>query len=466
MDTKRPFSEQDWQRTPAAVREYILLLEQGLTQLQQQIQEYGKRLEILEERTRKNSQNSSKPPSSDSPFNKPKRKKKTTKNKRSKGGQKGHKAHQQQMLEPTEKLPLTPERCCCGNTDFNGCDMRPFYTHQHIELPKIEMEISHWILHQCHCPKCGKTVKASLPAEVETGYGPRFSAFIAELSGIKAMSRNDLKHLCESVLGIPIATGTIQKIIDRASEALLPVYETIGDIARSNSCNYIDETPWYKENLLQWLWAMVNTRVAFYRIDSHRSKKAFEALIQDWQGILISDSYGLYRKWVHGRQACLAHLIRKAVALAEKEKLDQKRFGEIMTALLRQLTQFAKDPPTSRQWTEFYRILLFTLSLWETDISGAGQLARQVLREIEALWFFLEHEGVEPTNNRAERALRFGVLWRKRSLGTQSEKGNRWVERILSFKETCRLKSKSTFPLLVECVKAFFSNTEPDLSWI
>jgi transposase len=466
MEPKRPFTDLDWYLTPEPVRQYILYLEQALHNLQKQVDEYGKRIEKLEERSRKNSQNSSKPPSSDSPFNRSDRKKKTTKSKRPKGGQKGHKAHQQQVLEPTERHPLIPERCCCGNTDFTGCHMRPFYTHQHVELPKIEMEISHWILHQCRCPKCDKIVKASLPAEVQTGYGPRFSAFIAELSGIKAMSRNDVKHLCESVLGIPIATGTIQKIIDRSSDALLPVYEAIGEIARGSYCNYIDETPWYKENLLHWLWAMVNARVAFYRIDPHRSKKAFEALIQDWQGILISDSYGLYRKWIHGRQTCLAHLIRKAIALAEKKKLDQKRFGEIMTALLRRLTQFAKDPPTSRQWTEFYRLLLFTLSLWETDTSGAGQLARQVLREIEALWFFLEHEGVESTNNRAERALRFGVLWRKRSLGTQSEKGNRWVERILSFKETCRIKSKSTFPLLVECFRAFFTNTEPDLSWI
>ena len=86
--------------------------------------------------------------------------------------------------------------------------------------------------------------------------------------------------------------------------------------------------------------------------------------------------------------------------------------------------------------------------------------------KIDNLWVFLEHEGVEPTNNRAERALRFGVLWRKRSLGTQSEKGNRWVERILSFKETCRLKAKATFPVLVDCIKSYFQSSPPDLSWI
>jgi len=210
------------------------------------------------------------------------------------------------------------------------------------------MEVSHFILQQCDCPNCGKTVKALLPKEKTTGYGPRFTALIGELSGIKAMSRNDVKQFCESVLQIPIFTGTIQKIIDRNTEALLPVYEQIGRIARSFWCNYIDETSWFRENDLHWLWAMVNERVAFYRIDPHRSKEAFDRLIQDWQGILVSDSYGLYRKWVN-RQTCLAHLIRKADAIAERKKADLRRFGEIIAGWLRQLVHFAKEPPAPKQ---------------------------------------------------------------------------------------------------------------------
>ena len=466
MEPKRPFTDLEWHLTPEPVRRYIIYLEQALATLQQQAIDHEKRIEKLEVKTDKNSQNSSKPPSSDSPFDRASRKKKSKKSKRAKGGQKGHKAHRQQMLEPTREYPLMPERCKCGHSDFEGCHMISFYTHQHIELPEIQMDVSHWVLHRCQCPECGKTVKAGLPTQVRSGYGPRLSAFVAELSGIKAMSRNDVKQLCESVLGIPIATGTVQKIIDRASEAIAPAYEHIGSIARGSECNYIDETSWFMNNVLQWLWAMVNEQVAFYRIDPHRSKEAFYQLIDDWQGILISDSYGLYRSWVHGRQACLAHLIRKADALVERKKPDLQRCGQIIGCHLRQLIQFSKDPPTSLHWKTFYSHLLFTLSLWETDDNDAGRLARQMVREIESLWFFLDHEGVEPTNNRAERALRFGVLWRKRSLGTQSEKGNRWVERILSLKETCRLRSKSTFQVLVECIGSRFNNTQPDLSWI
>ena len=466
MDTKRPFTNLDWNLTPDSVRRYILTLEQALDLVRQQVANNEKRIEKLETQTQKNSQNSSKPPSSDSPFKRGDRKKKNKKNKRARGGQKGHKAHKQQILEPTRQHCLTPERCTCGNTDFAGCDMTPFYTHQQIELPKIEMEISHFVLHQCSCPKCGKAVKAGLPENADTGYGPRLSAFVAELSGIKAMSRNDVKQLCESVLGIPIATGTIQKIVDRASNAILPAYEAIGNAARSSSCNYIDETSWFLENKLQWLWAMANDKVAFYRIDPHRSKEAFEKLIQNWEGILVSDSYGLYCNWVHGRQTCLAHLIRKADSLCERKKPELKQFGQIMAGHLRQLVRYSKNPPSKKQWSDYYSHLLFALSLWETEKNDAGKLARQIVREMDSLWTFLERENVDPTNNRAERALRFGVLWRKRSLGTQSEKGNRWVERILSLKETCRLAAKSTFQILLACIESYFNKQQPDLSWI
>jgi transposase len=464
MEPIRPFTDPEWQLTPETVRQYIRTLERSLHDLKQQMTQALQRIEQLEIQTKKNSQNSSKPPSSDSPFERAARKKK--KKKRAKGGQKGHKVHQQQLLKPSREHHLTPDRCNCGNTDFDRCQTYPFYTHQRIELPKIEMDITHWILHRCDCPRCGKAVKACLPVEVRSGYGPRLSAFVAELSGIKAMSRNDVKQLCRSLLGIPIATGTVQKIIDRASESILTVYEQIGHIARSSLCNYIDETSWFKENTLQWLWAMANERVAFYRIDPHRSKEAFDRLVQDWEGILISDSYSLYRSWVHGRQTCIAHLIRKADALTERKKPDLRRFGQLIISHLHQLIQFSKAPPTSRQWSKFYSTLLFTLSLWEDAKNDAGRLARQIVREIDALWVFLDHDGVDPTNNRAERALRFGVLWRKRSLGTQSEKGNQWVERILSLKETCRLKSKSTFQILVDCITNLFNNTQPDLAWI
>jgi transposase len=106
------------------------------------------------------------------------------------------------------------------------------------------------------------------------------------------------------------------------------------------------------------------------------------------------------------------------------------------------------------------------LMLHEDADDPGGKLAREIVRDLESLWQFLEEQGVEPTNNRSEHALRFGVIWRKRSFGTKSEKGNRWVERILSLKRTCRMKNKPVFPILVDALDAYFKDQTPDIALI
>jgi transposase len=122
-------------------------------------------------------------------------------------------------------------------------------------------------------------------------------------------------------------------------------------------------------------------------------------------------------------------------------------------------------PPTGGEWRAWYARLCKLINQYHDRQDDAGKFARRLLREMDSLWVFLSHHGVEPTNNRAERALRFGVQWRKRSLGTASTKGNRWVERILSLKETCRLWAVSSYYVLVEAVASFFTGQQPSLAW-
>ena len=90
----------------------------------------------------------------------------------------------------------------------------------------------------------------------------------------------------------------------------------------------------------------------------------------------------------------------------------------------------ATAPPTGGEWRGWYARLCKLIDQYHARTDEAGRFARRLLREMDSLWVFLAQYGVEPTNNRAERALRFGVLWRKRSLGTASDKGNHWAERI------------------------------------
>ena len=464
MEPKRPFSPLDWAATPQPVKQYIEYLEQAIATLVAKLEQHEKRIEQLEVRTKKNSLNSSKPPSSDSPFRKPK--KKSKKSKRKRGGQKGHKGHRQQMLEPTETKIILPTICDCGRYDFDPKTLEPYYTHQHIELPEIQMDVRHFILHKGKCNHCGTTVRSVVPKEYQSGYGPRLSATVAELSGSHGASRQTVQDFCQSILGIPISVGGIQCILDRASKALKPVYDEIGQQVRQADVNHIDETSWFQSGKLSWLWTMVNHTVAFFMVHPNRSKLAFDQLVEDWKGILVSDNYGVYVNWVNSRQNCLAHYIRKAKALAERKDDSISRFGKSVRKQLQQLCHWAKAPPSEKQWTEFYSTFLLNLLLFENADDDAGRLARSLLRQMDTLWVFLEEDGVEPTNNRAERALRFGVLWRKRSNGTQSDKGNRWVERILSVKQTCRIKELPVFPILVDAISSYFKEQQPDLGWL
>jgi len=464
MEIKRPFSEEDFQATPEPVRRHIIQLEDMVIKLDKETEDLKKRVSKLENRLNKNSQNSSKPPSSDSPYEKPL--KKTEKSKRKRGGQIGHKGHKQKLMEPATEDILFPDTCDCGCSSFDPESIKPFYTHQVIELPKIEMDVRHFILNQGVCTQCGNIVKAHLPKEHQTGYGPRISALIAEVSGIQGNSRETVRTFCQSVLNFSISSGAIQKVIDRASEALKPVYNKIGDIAQNSRVNHIDETSWFQNGSLNWLWVMVNSTVAYFMIHKNRSKQAFLELIQDWEGILVSDNYGVYTKWVNLRQTCLAHLIRKAKALAERKDPTTSRFGELITKDLQLLCHWAKVFPEDQEWRDFYQRFTDLIFDHQEDKGEVGTLARSLIRQIESLWVFLDIAEVEPTNNLAERILRYGVLWRKRSKGTQSEKGNHWVERILSFKQTCSIRSLDSFPLMVELMDSYFKEQEPDLSWI
>jgi len=194
--------------------------------------------------------------------------------------------------------------------------------------------------------------------------------------------------------------------------------------------------------------------------------EAFKSLVKDWEGILVSDGYGVYRKWVGLRQTCLSHLIRDARALAERTDPEIARFGKWALSELQRLCHMARETPTHGEWRAFYARLLHLITRHHEREDAAGVFARRLKREIDSLWVFLVQEGVAPTNNHAEQMLRYAVLWRKRSQGTAAEKGDRWVERILSLRQTCRLHSKSTFHVLVDAIGSHFKGQEPDLSWI
>jgi transposase len=211
---------------------------------------------------------------------------------------------------------------------------------------------------------------------------------------------------------------------------------------------------------------MTTDTVSLFLIHPNRSKAAFFELIDDWSGLLVSDGYGVYQDWVNRRQTCLAHLIRTARGLSSKRDAALAACGRWALRELQRLCHMAKAPPSGGEWRAWYARFCSLIARYHERKDDAGRLARRLQREMASLWVFLSEAGVEATNNRAERALRFAVLWRKRSNGTDSAKGNRWVERSLSLRHTCRQLGQSTYPILVEALTSLFHGRQPNLAWL
>ena len=434
------------------------LYEENLA-LKAQVDHQKALIEKFQAKLNEDSTTSNKPPSSDNPLKKEKKERKTIR--KAKPRRKGYR---QQCLRPTEVSEIFPEGCACGCTRLE--DPEPYYIHQHIELPVIQPSVEHIILYRGQCSCCGKITKAVVPYAKRAGFGPRFSAAVVELCGIHGDSRRAVQEYCQSVFGVPISQGGIQKVVDRASEAIKPHYDAIDEVAHNERVNHIDETSWRNCSNLAWLWVMVGPVVAFFMIHKHRSKEAFEALVKGWQGILVSDGYRLYQNWVNQRQTCLSHLIRKARALSRRADPELAKCGAWTKKELQRLCQMSKAPPTRGEWLAFNARFFRLTRMYAHRDDDAGRLVRQLLREMDNLWVFLQENGVAPTNNLAERMLRFAVLWRKRSLGTASEKGDRWVERILSLRQTCRIQKRPTYQELVNAIDAYFNRSRPDTEWI
>jgi transposase len=265
---------------------------------------------------------------------------------------------------------------------------------------------------------------------------------------------------------LPISVGGLQKIDTRASKAIEPHHQAIADVVQSSSAANIDETTFAQQRSLHWLWVMATPSEVLFRLLPTRSKKAFEQLIGPWKGLLTADAYGVYLKWAHGRQSCNAHPLRRAKALAESDDGQIAAFGRKLREELRRLIRMKRAPPTVGQWYAWHARFRRLIASQRTRQDDAGKLARHLDREGDALWTFLEHPELDPTNNYGERQIRPGVQWRKRRQGTRNETGVLRVERGLTLHQTCRLRKVSVFGVLIDAVTSLLRKATPDLSWI
>src|SRR6266545_2562527 len=414
-----------------------------LAQTPEPVREY---IAELEARLRQDSSTSSRPPSSDPPKTQAERRAPPPAAERDgeprrRGGQPGHPGHHRELLgeERVDRV---------------------------VELPPVRAEVTEYRLAARRCRSCGTITRAGRPAEAGVGaFGPRLHAMATLLVGRYRLSRREAVACLAELGEVELSVGTLARLEQTTSTALEPVVDEVAAAVQQAPVANLDETGWWQAKTRSWLWTVVTETLTLFRLDPHRSKAVAQALLgPEWTGIVGSDRYSAYRYLpLEQRQLCWAHLLREFRKLAAYNQ-HQRPFGErllgIATRIFAVWYRFratAIDRPTLLlEVAPLQQELRLALEagLKPPHAVVAGTLCGNLLDSWSALWTFTRVDGVEPTNNAAERALRPAVLWRKGSFGTQSDTGSRFVERIMTVAASCKQQGRSLLDFLITAITA------------
>ena len=438
-----------------------------LLRMDRRIQQLDARVEKLERELSKSSRNSSRPPSSDPPAAPPRSKDPSG---RKRGAQSGHEGRGRPLLPAwavDEIVDRWPARCRCGHM-FSGDERRAVgepTRHQVEELPPITVSVVEHRAQRLRCPECGKRTRAELDAEVVGScFGPRLEATVATLSVRNRVSREDAVELCEELFGCRISSGTIDAILSRTAHALSGPHDDLLERLRTAQALNMDETGWRTAGERRALWGLFDQRHAYFTVEADRHEDRAKTLLADTEAIVTSDRWWAYAHLpLARRQLCWAHLRRDFKAHAE-ELAAEKEFGEVGLELCEAVfwawEVFAHTSDrrqlkrTVRSLQRQYKPRIRSFAAKRARNKRCRGMARNLLKAWPALWTFAKYEGVQPTNNHPERALRSAVIYRKLSLGSQSEGGELRISRLLSAHTTCRLQRRSLFAYLTDAVAA------------
>jgi len=417
--------------------------------------------------TKKTPRNSSLPPSSEHPHAKPAPRKEPSGKKP--GGQPGHPKHERALI-PAEQcqavIPVKPETCRRCGEPLTGSDLEVI-RHQVWDIPEIKPLVTEYQLHRLVCPCCRESTCGQLPSGVPQGQaGPRLIALTALLMGCFKQSKRRVALFLEQVLNQPCSPGWVVKLQNHATAALKPAYDELATQLPAEPVLGIDESPTKEARLKAWLWVFVANTYTVFALRTTRAATILQELLTEaFDGVVNCDRAKMY--WKMGRpQWCWAHLKRDFQALIDHPDKQAKRLGH---DLMRQTRQLFRHWARCRDGTITRTGMLRLMGpirkevedlLLRGEFSGnpaMDGMCRELFNHREWLWTFLEVEGVEPTNNMSERALRHAVIWRKLSFGTKSAKGSRFVETILTVVETCRQQSCNSFDYLTAAMTAHFA---------
>lgn len=458
----------------APCRERIGALEAVTATQRTLLEELQRKVQELEARVNQNSRNSSKPPSSDPPSVPPKPPQAPTGRKA--GGQPGHEGHARELLPPdqvSQIVILKPDRCRKCRKKLKGEDPDPL-RHQVTELPPLCAETTEWQQQRLGC-ECGESTLAPLPPGVPEGVlGPRLKALLAYLTGQAHLSKRQIEEVMKDAFGVKISLGTVVAAQQAVSEAVAPAVEEAKAYVEEQDVVNADETGWKEGNRetgqggrkKAWLWVAVTQWVTLFMIHANRGTDAARALLGRFSGTLGTDRWNAYNDWsVRKRQICFSHLIRDFVGFVDRGR-GAAQIGKALLLETRKmfvLWHRVRDGTLARSSFRIYmgpirrRFERFLRKGTQCGESKTEGMCGMILKLAPALWTFVRIEGVEPTNNVAERAVRPAVLYRKGCFGTQSEEGSRFVERILTVVATLRQQKRNVMDYLTEtCIRADF----------
>lgn len=422
------------------------------------------RVQVLEQRLNQTSQNSSKPPSSDPP-SAPPRPPKLPRGRKA-GGQPGHGGHTRERREPDAILPLHPSACPSCHTPLNPTlpDVSAPRVTQVWELPAIRPQITDYVQHTVCCPTCATIVTAPAAPEAATGYGPRLTALIGHLHGTYHLSYRAVADLLADVADVPIGLGSVVTSAERVSASLAPIDTAIHAAIQTAPVVNVDETSWRCAHKRAWLWAATTTHASSFRLTTSRGRAGLDVLLPaDYGGVVGSDRWSAYNRYpAERRQLCWAHLTRNVRALCEARMPESPWASGVLTQIDALFAAWYAFRDGSSDRAGLQAALVPIQQALETALVNGtacrwykiAGLSQELRTWWDALWTFAHHDGVEPTNNAAERALRPAVIWRKQCFGTQSDDGNRFVERVLSVVTTCRQQGRNVWAFLTEAVRA------------
>lgn len=418
-------------------------------------------LDEVMRRLSQNSSNSSKPPSSDGPGSAPSGRPKTG---RRPGGQKGHKGHRRALVDqPDVMLPAIPSSCAACGGSLHGRDPKPS-RHQVTDLPPLRPIVTEYQRHRLRCP-CGHVTEADWPSDMPSGaFGPRLTALVGYLGAECHLSHDQTQRLCRDVFGISMARGSVANYRGHVATALRSAHEETASAVQHATHAHLDETPQCPHGRGGWVWVGVCAEAVHFVCAQERSHVvARQMLGEDFRGLITTDQHGAYNVVAdERRQLCWAHLQRAFVELSERPGLLGS-VGEDLVRQTRTLFRWWHQLRAGRQlrvrWEQRMRKLRVRVERLLAEGAAlkaplSGRCA-QLLEQRASLWTFVRHEGLEPTNNAAERALRPVVVWRKKSYGPRSEDGRDFVARVASVVATLRCRGESAWSYLTRATEAW-----------